>query len=141
MKFNDLAACHNFSRLYFLNFFIERYENHNQSLKLEEKLRLHIKDKITRKVQIREGSWIDWQHLHRAVTLLTKCRYTLKYTYPFAYYLENGPRKALASFNGLLVFIKIKKSTQCVALIFSVICLHRNKSFFFSTCEMFTKKF
>lgn len=26
---------------------------------------------------------------------LAKCRYTLQYTYPYAYYMESGPRKKL----------------------------------------------
>ena len=32
-----------------------------------------------------------------AAALLAKCRYTLQYTYPYAYYLESGSRKALVS--------------------------------------------
>jgi ariadne-2 len=43
------------------------------------------------------GTWIDWQYLHDAATLLAKCRYTLQYTYPYAYYMEAGPRKELVS--------------------------------------------
>lgn len=30
-----------------------------------------------------------------AAALLAKCRYTLQYTYPFAYFMPNGPRKQL----------------------------------------------
>lgn len=40
------------------------------------------------------GTWIDWQYLFEAATLLAKCRYTLQYTYPYAYFME-GPRKEL----------------------------------------------
>ncbi|VDK75381.1 unnamed protein product [Litomosoides sigmodontis] len=75
--------------------YYERYENHHKSLKLEEDLRNCIMKKIDEKVNGHEGTWIDWQYLHRAATLLTKCRYTLQYTYPYAYYMENGPRKQL----------------------------------------------
>lgn len=75
--------------------YYERYENHNKSLKLEEELQKSIMRKIEEKVNGHEGTWIDWQHLHRAAMLLTKCRYTLQYTYPYAYYMENGPRKEL----------------------------------------------
>lgn len=42
------------------------------------------------------GTWIDWQYLQNAAKLLAKCRYTLQYTYPYAYYMESGPRKKLA---------------------------------------------
>lgn len=41
------------------------------------------------------GTWIDWQHLFEAASLLARCRYTLQYTYPYAYYMESGPRKEL----------------------------------------------
>ena len=41
------------------------------------------------------GTWIDWQYLFDAAKLLAKCRYTLQYTYPYAYYMELCPRKQL----------------------------------------------
>lgn len=82
-------------------YFTERYENHHKSLKLEEDLRNCIMKKIDEKVNGHEGTWIDWQYLHRAATLLTKCRYTLQYTYPYAYYMENGPRKQLVCSFGI----------------------------------------
>ncbi|VDN03961.1 unnamed protein product [Thelazia callipaeda] len=75
--------------------YYERYENHHKSLKLEEDLQKCIMKKIDEKVSGHEGTWIDWQYLHAAAKLLTKCRYTLQYTYPYAYYMENGPRKEL----------------------------------------------
>ena len=43
------------------------------------------------------GTWIDWQYLFDAAKLLAKCRYTLQYTYPYAYYIEPCPRKELVS--------------------------------------------
>ncbi|ESN94505.1 hypothetical protein HELRODRAFT_69165 [Helobdella robusta] len=76
-------------------FYFERWENHAQSLKLEEQTLSKIKDRIEEKVMNSSGTWIDWQYLMRATNLLKKCRYTLQYTYPYAYYLEKGPRKQL----------------------------------------------
>ncbi|PAV70394.1 hypothetical protein WR25_06430 [Diploscapter pachys] len=78
----------------YLHYF-ERYENHKRSLRLEEQLREKIRKKIDEKVNEHDGTWIDWQYLHRAATLLTKCRYTLQYTYPFAYYMESSSSKNL----------------------------------------------
>ncbi|CAI4224535.1 unnamed protein product [Auanema sp. JU1783] len=78
----------------YLHYF-ERFENHSKSLKLEEQLRDKIKRKIESKVNEHDGTWIDWQYLLNAVSLLTKCRYTLQYTYPFAYYMESGGKKHL----------------------------------------------
>lgn len=76
-------------------FYFERWENHARSLRLEEVTRRKIQDRINQKVMAKEGTWIDWQYLLDAATLLAKCRYTLQYTYPYAYYLEAGPRKEL----------------------------------------------
>ncbi|VDN32066.1 unnamed protein product [Cylicostephanus goldi] len=75
--------------------YYERFENHNKSLKLEQQFRDKIQRKIEAKVNDHDGTWIDWQYLHNAATLLTKCRYTLQYTYPFAYFMESGARKQL----------------------------------------------
>lgn len=46
-------------------------------------------------VASKEGTWIDWQYLYDGATLLTQCRYTLKYTYPYAFYLPIGTRREL----------------------------------------------
>uniref|UniRef100_A0A1B6GPF7 RBR-type E3 ubiquitin transferase n=1 Tax=Cuerna arida TaxID=1464854 RepID=A0A1B6GPF7_9HEMI len=75
--------------------YYERWENHSKSLKLEEQTLEKIKSRINLKVMTASGTWIDWQYLMDAATLLAKCRYTLQYTYPYAYYMEPGPRKEL----------------------------------------------
>jgi ariadne-2 len=75
--------------------YYERWENHSKSLRLEEQTLQRIKDRIEVKVMESAGTWIDWQYLLDAANLLAKCRYTLKYTYPYAYYMESGPRKEL----------------------------------------------
>lgn len=38
--------------------------------------------------------WLESQTLS-LYSLLLQCRYTLQYTYPYAYYMESGPRKKL----------------------------------------------
>jgi ariadne-2 len=68
--------------------YYERWQNHAKSLKLEEKTLEKIKDRINQKVMNGSGTWIDWQYLLDAATLLAKCRYTLQYTYPYAYYMN-----------------------------------------------------
>lgn len=45
-----------------------------------------IQTHIQSKMLSGEGTWIDWQYLLVAADTLRKCRYTLKYTYPYAYY-------------------------------------------------------
>lgn len=82
----------------YLHYFT-RYENHQKSLKLERQLLDRIKERIEFKVTNHEGTWIDWQYLYDAASLLTRCRYTLQYTYPFAFYLtgEDLVRKELVN--------------------------------------------
>ncbi|XP_046840208.1 E3 ubiquitin-protein ligase ARIH2-like isoform X2 [Xenia sp. Carnegie-2017] len=70
-------------------FYYERWHNHGASLRLEAQTRDKIDKKIQEKVNNSIGTWIDWQYLLDAAALLAKCRYTIKYTYPFAYYLED----------------------------------------------------
>jgi len=76
-------------------FYFERWENHSKSLRLEQQTRDKIKSRIEDKVMKSSGTWIDWQYLINAAQLLMKCRYTLQFTYPYAYYLEKSPRKQL----------------------------------------------
>ena len=77
----------------YLHYF-QRWENHAQSLKLEDETRQKIENRINEKVMQSVGTWIDWQYLLNAGTLLEKCRYTLQYSYPYAYYLDDaGSRK------------------------------------------------
>ncbi|XP_072026009.1 potential E3 ubiquitin-protein ligase ariadne-2-like [Amphiura filiformis] len=76
-------------------FYYERWENHAKSLRLEQETLRKINERIEEKVMKSMGTWIDWQYLLDAASLLAKCRYTLQYTYPYAYYLESGPRKQL----------------------------------------------
>ncbi|KAL8582056.1 putative E3 ubiquitin-protein ligase ariadne-2 [Nucella lapillus] len=76
-------------------FYFERWENHAKSLQLEEQTLQKITLRINNKVMENEGTWIDWQYLQSAAALLKKCRYTLQYTYPYAYYMDKGGRKQL----------------------------------------------
>ena len=74
-----------------------QWENHSKSMKLEAQTLAKIRGRINEKVMGCCGTWIDWQYLLDAAALLAKCRYTLQYTYPYAYYMEPSPRKELVS--------------------------------------------
>ncbi|KAK3103964.1 hypothetical protein FSP39_023303 [Pinctada imbricata] len=56
-------------------FYFERYENHAKSLKLEEQTLLKITSRIQDKVMNQAGTWIDWQYLLDAASLLKKFEY------------------------------------------------------------------
>lgn len=75
--------------------YYERWENHSKSLQLEQQTLDRMKTRINEKFMNGLGTWIDWQYLFDAAHLLAKCRYTLQYTYPYAYFMEAGSRKDL----------------------------------------------
>uniref|UniRef100_A0A1A9ZL14 RBR-type E3 ubiquitin transferase n=1 Tax=Glossina pallidipes TaxID=7398 RepID=A0A1A9ZL14_GLOPL len=75
--------------------YYERWENHSKSLQLEQQTLDRLRQRINDKVMKGRGTWIDWQYLFNAAALLAKCRYTLQYTYPYAYSMESGSRKDL----------------------------------------------
>lgn len=62
-----------------------------------------MKARINEKVMKGLGTWIDWQYLFDAAALLAKCRYTLQYTYPYAYFMEPGSRKDLFEYQQVII--------------------------------------
>lgn len=69
--------------------YCNRYMNHYQSLKLEHKLFLIVREKME-EMQQHNMSWIEVQFLRKAVEILRQCRQTLMYTYAFAFYLKRN---------------------------------------------------
>lgn len=65
-----------------------RYDNHNQSAKLEQELYQKIEKKMETLQKTTDLSWIEVQFLKKAADILFKCRMILKWTYAFAYYLQ-----------------------------------------------------
>ena len=89
-----------------------QWENHSRSLKLEAVTLEKIKNRITEKVMGGSGTWIDWQYLFDAAKLLARCRYTLQYTYPYAYYMETSPRKQLVRERIMSIVLTFKHFVQ-----------------------------
>ncbi|RNA34747.1 ariadne-2 isoform X2 [Brachionus plicatilis] len=76
--------------------YYHRWINHSNSLKFEKALRQQCLLKIQHKIMNKEGgTLVDWEFLIEAVDVLTRARYTLQYTYPYAYYLDNNETKML----------------------------------------------
>lgn len=69
-------------------FYCNRYMNHMQSLKFENKLYASVKLKMEEMQQ--HMSWIEVQFLKKAVDVLCLCRQTLMFTYVFAFYLKKN---------------------------------------------------
>lgn len=70
-------------------FYCNRYMNHMQSLKFENKLYASVRLKME-EMQQHSMSWIEVQFLKMAVDVLCSCRQTLMYTYVFAFYLKKN---------------------------------------------------
>jgi len=70
-------------------FYCNRYMNHMQSLKFENRLYSTVKGKME-EMQQHNMSWIEVQFLKKAVDVLCSCRQTLMYTYVFAFYLKKN---------------------------------------------------
>lgn len=81
-----------------------------------------IRERIQCKVMTgTDGTWIDWQCLLDAAALLARCRYTLQYTYPYAYYMDAGPRKELvSSFRTISLLEKKTVIKNCVSASLSI---------------------
>lgn len=69
-------------------FYANRYMNHMQSLKFENKLYDMAKVKMEEFQQRSRMTWVEVQFLNKAVDVLTSCRQMLMFTYAFAFYLE-----------------------------------------------------
>jgi ariadne-1 len=73
-----------------------RYANHDKSQRFEKQLREKCEQKMKELTQINKySSWVDVEYIQRAVNVLIECRGSLKYTYVYGYYLEDGREKEL----------------------------------------------
>ncbi|KAA0196368.1 Ariadne RBR E3 ubiquitin protein ligase 2 [Fasciolopsis buskii] len=90
-------------------FHYDRWANHERSLQLEQVHRARVLKRINEKVMNKEGTWIDWQYLLTAADRLRDCRYTLKYTYPFAYFSENLTRKELFEYQQAMLELEVEE--------------------------------
>jgi ariadne-1 len=70
--------------------YYNRYNNHEQSAKLDKDIYLKTERKMTSLQSASNMSWIEVQFLDTASQALQQCRQTLKWTYAFAFYLERN---------------------------------------------------
>eukprot|EP01080_Neovahlkampfia_damariscottae_P005380 gene5380-9187_t len=76
--------------------YFKRYANHSQSQKFEKVLRDKTEERM-KELQIKNkySSWIDVDYVQKGVDQLIECRNSLKYTYVYGYYLNEGSEKNL----------------------------------------------
>ncbi|CAF3084794.1 unnamed protein product [Rotaria socialis] len=69
--------------------YFTRYQAHSQSLEFESKLKEKVEER-QKEMEVRAMTYADRQAPGKAFEVLQQCRRTLKYTYPFAFYLERN---------------------------------------------------
>jgi len=67
--------------------FAARYTNHHNSLKFEIEAKTKMEAKIREMEALGDNTWMDCLYLNEANEALYECRYALKFTYVFAFYL------------------------------------------------------
>nr|NP_648392.1 uncharacterized protein Dmel_CG12362, isoform A [Drosophila melanogaster]NP_729606.1 uncharacterized protein Dmel_CG12362, isoform B [Drosophila melanogaster]AOQ12950.1 CG12362-PA [synthetic construct]AAF50159.1 uncharacterized protein Dmel_CG12362, isoform A [Drosophila melanogaster]AAN11912.1 uncharacterized protein Dmel_CG12362, isoform B [Drosophila melanogaster]AAO39642.1 AT17761p [Drosophila melanogaster] len=92
--------------------YYNRYSNHMQSLKMENKLYSNIQAKMDDMQE--EMSWIEVQFLRDAVDVLCQCRTTLMYSYVFAFYLMNNNQKIIFEDNQKDMEMATEKLSECL---------------------------
>jgi len=69
-----------------------RYTNHHNSLKFEIEAKEKMEAKIKDMEALGDNTWMDCQYLVEANEALHNCRYTLKFTYVYAFYLPRDDK-------------------------------------------------
>lgn len=80
-------------------FYYERYLNHQQSMKLENKLYCVVYEKMEELQVLYDMSNYEVVFFKEAVDILCQCRQTLMYTYVFAFYLKSNNQAEIFSAN------------------------------------------
>ncbi|KAK9469561.1 hypothetical protein V1512DRAFT_218752 [Lipomyces arxii] len=75
--------------------YYNRYANHEQSARLDQDLYLRTEKKMAQLQSTSGLSWIEVQYLAQASAVLQQCRQTLKWTYAFAFYLQQSNETSL----------------------------------------------
>jgi ariadne-1 len=76
--------------------YFTRYRTHDQSLELESRL---VEQVEKRRQEMIAMSFTEQQAIPKAFEVLQRCRRTLKFTYPFAYYLQRDNQAAVFEAN------------------------------------------
>ncbi len=88
-----------------------RFHNHQQSLNSEKKLCEEVNTKME-ELQQRNMTWVEVQFLKTASNILCKCRQTLLYTYPFAYYLLKSNQSQIFEDNQSDLEVTVEKLSE-----------------------------
>jgi len=80
-------------------FYYNRFVNHQNSLKFEDRTRERARKTMEDMQQNGNRSYIDVQFVEAALNQLLECRRTLKHTYVYAFYQQDQVKKDLFEFS------------------------------------------
>eukprot|EP00964_Phaeocystis_antarctica_P112931 scaffold77049_cov100-Phaeocystis_antarctica.AAC.2 len=83
-KDNSRAALERYLHYY------TRFTNHDQSLNMETEAKIKTEAKVKEMEKQGSNTWMDCQYLVEANEALHECRYALRYTYVYAFYLDKS---------------------------------------------------
>lgn len=89
-----------------------RFQGHDQAGKFAAKQRQHAEERMTELQKKGGKGWIDVQFIMEAVEQVIECRRVLKYTYAYAFQLEEGSRKTLFEYNQGMLEANTEKLTE-----------------------------
>lgn len=97
-------------------FYYSRFINHERNIRLESELLEKTEAKME-EIQVSTSlSWIEVQFYKKAVSALSKCRNTLKWTYAFAYYLKKTNQTELLENNQRDLEIAVETLAELIEL-------------------------
>ena len=105
-KDNSRAALERYLHYY------TRYTNHDNSLKLEIEAKAKMEAKITEMEALGDNTRVDCEYLNEANAALHECRYALKFTYVFAFYL---PKESNFRFHFEMQQTELERQTEELA--------------------------
>jgi ariadne-1 len=76
-----------------------RYMNHSASRKLDKVVLMRVHRRIAEELATSNQSGLDLDYLTTTAKVLNRCRYTLMYTYVYAFYLTDEKKKDLFEYN------------------------------------------
>lgn len=74
--------------------FYSRYQTHQQSLDLEDKL-MGVAEATMKELSEKGAAWIDVQYIKQATIALNEARSMLKYTYVYGYFLPSHVNRSI----------------------------------------------
>ncbi|KAN0031858.1 hypothetical protein ACTFIV_005725 [Dictyostelium citrinum] len=96
-------------------FYFHRFNTHEQAKSFETKLRTAALETIISFQNKTDKRWIDIKFVETSTEILIQCRRTLKYTYVYGYFMQDGPEKNLFEY----IQSDLEKTTEQLSFLLS----------------------